>query len=403
MKILILSNKPPYPPKDGGSIAIYNLAKGLATLGNEVHILAMNTSKHRLKKILQPNIDNLTIQYVDVNTDIKPLALLINLFFSRIPYTASRFYSNQFKETLIELINKTNYDIIQLEGPYLGFYISSIRKITSTPIVIRAHNIEHEIWKRVAIHEKNPILRFYYSNLSKRIIRFERNILSQSDGILPITERDYQAFKNFGITLPMEVAPVAVELINTRRNLTQQRAIMFLGALDWAPNQEGIIWFVEKVWPFVLNKNAYLVFHIAGRNAPLWLQKKLTDTRNVLFHGEVEKSSDFLETADIMVVPILSGSGMRVKIIEAMAYGKVVITTTIGAEGIPVENGKQLIVIDEPQKMAYSIIQLLEHPKSMEEIAKNAFNFVRETFDINNIASKVNNFYNHLVINKKIQ
>lgn len=397
MKILILSPKPPYPPRDGGAIAIFNLARGLADTGNEVHILAMNTVKHRVVKQASPDVPNLTLQYVDVDTNINAWGVVMNLLFSRIPYTASRFRQSAYEQALVNLLKSTTFDIIQLEGPYLGFYIPIIRRHSSARIVIRAHNIEHEIWRRVALNETNPLKRWYYFNLANRIVKFERRMLLLSDALLPITDRDRQAFIQYGYHGPMETAPVGVSCIDKEALLTQQRAIMFLGALDWAPNQEGLMWFVEQVWPKVLAQNPYIIFHIAGRNAPLWMQKKLSTVRNVLFHGEVEKSSEFLEIADIMVVPILSGSGMRVKIIEAMAHGKVVITTTIGAEGIPVVSGEHLLIADKPEMFAQQINDMVGTPQKLAAIAKNAIEFVKHTFDNERIARRVSDFYQQLL------
>jgi glycosyltransferase involved in cell wall biosynthesis len=397
MKILILSPKPPFPPKDGGAIAIFNLAKGLAETGNQVHILAMNTSKHRVEKTISPDVPGLTLQYVNVDTQISVWGGVTNLLFSSVPYTASRFKQPEFQQALVDLLKKESFDLVQLEGPYLGFYIPIIRTHSAAKVVIRAHNIEHEIWRRVALNETNPLKRWYYFNLANRIVKFEKRMLMLSDALLPITDRDKKAFLEYGYCGPMQTAPVGVDTIIKDTPVTHQRAVMFLGALDWAPNQEGLIWFAERVWPRVLEQNPYVIFHVAGRNAPVWMQKKLAMVRNVLFHGEVEKSSEFLEIADIMVAPILSGSGMRVKIIEAMSYGKVVVTTTIGAEGIPVVSGEHLIIADNPLLFAQHILDLFAQPQKLEMLSKNAVNFIRQTFDNRTIARRVNDFYLQLL------
>lgn len=397
MKILILSPKPPFPPKDGGAIAIFNLAKGLAENGNEVYILAMNTHKHRVESLVSPDIQGLHLEYVNVDTHINVWGVFSNLLFSRIPYTASRFKQPLYQQALLDVLKRESFDIIQLEGPYLGFYIPLIRAHSGAKIVIRAHNIEHEIWRRVAINESNLLKRWYYFNLANRIVKFEKRMLMLSDALLPITDRDKQAFMEYGYRGPMQTAPVGVDCIKKDAPITCQRAVMFLGALDWAPNQEGLIWFVERVWPKVLEQNPYVIFHVAGRNAPVWMQKKLATIRNVLFHGEVDKSSDFLEIADIMVVPILSGSGMRVKIIEAMAHGKVVITTTIGAEGIPVVSGEHLIIADNPELFARQIQDIILQPQRLEILSKNAIDFVQRTFDNQRIAYRVSDFYGQLL------
>jgi glycosyltransferase involved in cell wall biosynthesis len=401
MKILILANKPPYPPKDGGAIAIFNLAKGLAFNGHQVDILSMNTSKHKVNAINNNPFPNLFMHYVDTDTDISSLGLISNFLFSSIPYTASRFKNKGFESQLVQMLQSKNYDIVQFEGPYLGFYIPVVRKYSKARISIRAHNVEHEIWKRVALNEKNIFKKFYYNNLSKRIVRFERKIIMHSDALLPITERDKETFIKDGYNKPMQVTPVGIDILKDNITITRQRAIMFLGALDWAPNQEGLLWFTANVWPLIIAQNPYIIFHIAGRNAPVWLAKKLSMIRNVLFHGEVEKSSDFMEVSDIMVVPILSGSGMRVKIIEAMSYGKVVVTTTIGAEGINATSGEHLFIVDEPEKYAEIIINLISNNNLIEQIARNAHAFIGKFYNNTRIAQTVSDFYLQLTDKNK--
>ncbi len=400
MKVLIISNKPPFPSKDGGAIAIFNLARGLAQNQIDVTILAMNTTRHYVDKTKMNNPYPIQLIYVDVDTRINFVDGLINFLFSKTPYTASRFNSKNFEKTLEQHLSRETYDIIQIEGPYLGFYIGIIRKLSKARIVLRAHNLEHEIWMRIAANERNILKKYYYKNLSKRIVKFEKRIFQQVDAILPITDRDKQHMEKWGINKPMLVTPVGIDLIKTHATITHQRSVMYLGALDWAPNQEGLIWFVEKVWPQVIKANPYMIFHVAGRNCPDWLHKHLITVRNLLFHGEIEKSSDFYEIGDVMVVPILSGSGMRVKIIEAMAYGKVVVTTTLGAEGIAIEQGKHVLVEDEPTKFAQKIIQLMSDDVLKRNIANEAIKFIEANYNNQIIAANVVQFYNNLITNR---
>jgi len=399
MKILILANKPPFPPKDGGAFAIFNIAKGLAELGNYVRILAMNTSKHKIETQSLAVFDNIEITFVDVNTEINVFKAFVNYMFSILPYNATRFISKDYSNKLKEILKSETFDIVQLEGPYVGFYIPIIKKLSKARIVLREHNLEHEIWLRILNQKKNIIQKIYLKNLTKRIAKFEKKIIKLCDAILPITPRDKEQLLKEGYSQPMHLTPVGIDVPTIDLKITHQNAITYIGALDWMPNQEGLIWFIDKVWPEVIKNNPYIIFHIAGRNAPIWLEKKLTSTKNVLFHGEVDSSYNFLRAADIMIVPLFSGSGMRVKIIEAMAYGKVVITTSIGIEGIEAIHNEHLFVTDDPQKFTNYILDLIGDEDMKIKIINKAINLVKEKYDNIKISTSLNDFYRKITGN----
>jgi glycosyltransferase involved in cell wall biosynthesis len=394
MNILILSNKPPYPPKDGGAIAIFNLAKGLADSGHYVHILSMNTCKHQVNPEAMPLFPNIRFSFIDIDTSIQPIKALFNLLFSSIPYNAERFISKDFLSLLETILQADNYNIVQLEGPYLGYCIPLIRKYSNAKVVIRAHNIEYEIWERTALQEKNILKKLYLSILTKRLKQYEKNILQQSDIILPITSRDDEHLKNIGILKPGIVVPVGIDIRKDSNSKTSDNSILYIGALDWMPNQEGILWFINDVWPVIQKEEGHIILHIAGRNAPEWLAKKLSSVKNVLFHGEVENAQDFIKQYGIMIVPLFSGSGMRVKIIEGMGLSKAIVTTPVGCEGIDAENGKHLFITDKADKYAEDVLDLLRCKDKAEEMGNTAFEFVTKEYSNQSIISKLNNFYN---------
>jgi hypothetical protein len=193
MKILQVTNKVPYPPKDGGAIACMNLISGFALLGHEVTVLAMNTEKHHIDatEIPEPVQDWATFHLVDVPARTSGFAALINLIFSGKPYNAVRFISKAFSSELKKLLRENKFDIVQLEGLYVCPYIPLIRKYSDAKIVYRSHNIEHEIWERTSALSKG-LKRLYFKVLAKRIKTFEKNFLNDYDLLVPITERDGQ-------------------------------------------------------------------------------------------------------------------------------------------------------------------------------------------------------------------
>jgi glycosyltransferase involved in cell wall biosynthesis len=396
MRILILSNKMPYPPKDGGSIATLSMARAFAQLGHELTLLAMNTHKHNFDiEDLPENIKTeIDFHAVYVDTSIKPPEMLTNLVFSRLPYNAKRFVSTAFKQKLVALLRNNTYDIVQLEGLYLYPYISIIRKHFSGAVAFRAHNIEHEIWRRSISNQKQGIKRMYMSVLTRRLESFEVRSLNKFDLLVPITERDGHVFEFLGNDSPKCVAPVGVDVNKYTFHFdnTIEPDLAFIGSLDWMPNQEGIDWFLNKVWPLILDKKPDIKFHIAGRNAPPKFAHHV-HRKNVVFHGEVDDALDYINQYTYMVVPLLSGSGMRVKIVEGMATGRVVFTTSIGAEGLNAIDKTNILIDDDPEKMAESIVNVLSDKENTLAKAKSARQFIEENFDNMKIAANLIDFY----------
>lgn len=392
-----MANKFPYPARDGGSIATLNLGKSLAELGHEVTVLAINTSKHYTDPATVPSELSRSIRFIDVmvNTNINLVALAKNFLFSDLPYNAERFVSMAFDDKLKELLGREKFDIIQLEGLYLAPYLETIRAHSSAKVVMRAHNIEHEIWERAVLHRRG-IKRLYISDLARRIRRMELKYLNRYDAILPITARDDEKLKSLGRKIASHVVPMGInagELIPDYTTM-EYPSVFHIGALDWMPNQEGLTWFFENVWKKVLEKHPGIKFYLAGRNAPEHF-KTLTYS-NVEYLGEVENAYDFIRSKAVMIVPVLSGSGMRIKIIEGMALGKAIVTTSTGTEGIGTNHGSNIIIADNPQEFADGVSSLIEDRNFYLDLGEKARKFVTTYYDNVAISSSLIAFYQKL-------
>lgn len=395
MKVLQIANKAIYPP-DGGTLAILSLTKAYLLNGYDVHLLNMLTHKHSNENLTQElNNKNLKITGIKVNTRLSILNLLINFLFSKAPYIAKRFLSKEFKNELICLIKKNNYDIIQLEGLYCLQYISIIKQYFNGRTIYRPHNLEHQIWKQNSENSKSILKRFYFNSLARRLEKLETKLLNSYDYIIPISDNDKEEFIALGNSKPILTIPFGINLESysndTISNLINSNSICYIGALDWIPNQTGILWFIEKVFPILLKENPNIKLNIAGRNAPEWLKTKFI-IPNIIFHGEVDDAHLFLQKNGLMIVPLFSGSGMRVKIIEGMALKKTIIATSIAAEGISCNNNENIIITNENITFAKSIIQVLKNTDLQEKIGENAYKFVQNNFDTKKITQDLINF-----------
>jgi len=394
----MLANKVPYPPNDGGAFATLNMAVGLAESGAKVTLLAMSTPKHPstendFPKDLRDRID---VKTVFVNTNLSPFKAMANLLFSKHAYNAQRFISHKFASAIQLVLNQQRFDIVQLEGLYLYPYVDLIRKHFAGKIAFRAHNVEHEIWERSASIQQNLLKKWYFTILSKRIKSAEISLLQRVDMLVPISLRDEQILKQLGFKGASLASPTGFRIGNAVEvsNNFEFPSLFHLGSLDWIPNQEGISWFLDNCWPHVLSSVPNAKFYLAGRNAPKLLIERIAEYPNVVYVGEVENSSNFMQSKAVMIVPLLSGSGMRIKIVEGMALGKAIVTTTIGAEGIAVEDGKHLAIADTPLHFAKRVVELLLSKEETMKIGHESKLYANHNLNNSVLTRKLLVFYN---------
>ena len=391
MKILQLCNKFPYPLKDGAAIAVTYLAKAFAALGSEVTLLTMNTSKHWFDiSQLPPAFDHYeSIHEVYVDNRIRPLPALRSLL-SKRSYHIERFENKDFAQKLRTLLEQDDYDVVQLESLYLTPYIPIIRSCSKAKVVLRAHNVEHEIWERVAA-KANPLKKWYLNRITPRLKAYETERLNDCDLVVGISERDQESFQQMGLTRPITVTPIGIDTSDyhpDETSFSRPLSLSFIGSLDWIPNQEGLKWFLDEVWTPLLAPNfPALSFHIGGRTAPKWLRNLKME--RVVFHGEVPSAPHFLNQHAIMVVPLLSGGGMRAKILEGMAVGKVVISTHLGMEGIDAKDRQECLLADSPQEWLEKIQWCYEQGEGLLKMGRKASAFCAENFENKAIARRL--------------
>ncbi len=397
MKILYICNKSPWPPIEGGTIGMYNFITKIADAGNEVKVLAANTNKYFVKIDEVPEDfkkkTNFELEYIDLS--IKPVDAFLNLFTDK-SYHVQRFISKKFEKRLIEILQSETFDIVQIEYLYMSPYLEVVRKYSKAKVVLRAHNIEHLIWKRIADEEKNPVKKFYLRHLATTLENYERGILDKYDAIIPVTAKDAEFFKQ-NSSVPVVDAPFSIdtEKFSNYINDEPEQALFHIGSMNWMPNEEGIKWFVKEVWPEVSKKHENLKLYLAGREMPKWLVN--LNMKNLEVIGEVDDAYEFMSSKSILVSPLFSGSGIRVKIIESMALGKAVISTTIGAEGINYTDGKDILLANNKEEFIEAISKLYTDKLFTRELGKNALELVREQHDIAKVVDKLERFYNMLI------
>lgn len=398
-KVLQLCNKAPFPPNDGSSIAIYNMAIGLIANDVDLHLLTINTKKHFKPDSGLPsefkNRSNYRSVYKNTSTSI--FGAITNLFSSR-SYFVSRFKFDAFEDELVRVLKATTFDIIQLEGVFMGIYIPVIKKYSKAQIVLRAHNVEHFIWNRHIFNEKKLVKKVYLSLQNKRLKRFEMEVLSSVDAIVPITETDKNTFKELGFQKPIFSCITGVDVKSYQQKSTlpeKEKTVFYFASMDWLPNQEAVEWFLDNCWDKIHKQIPDARFIIAGRGMPqnlIHLRKS-----NVLIVENVMDGKTFFQQHQVMIVPLLSGSGLRIKIIEGMAYGKAIVSTTIGCEGIKTTHNKNILIADSPEDFINCVVNLLNNPAKRHELEKQATDFAYKEFNNSEVVATLVEFYKQLL------
>jgi polysaccharide biosynthesis protein PslH len=415
MKILVLGNRVPWPLHDGGAIATYGMLRSLAENGAEVDFFSFNTKKHFAENaIIEKYFGFCKVHLVSLDASVKPLKALWNLLFGG-SYHMERYDNLEAAVELYDLIQSSNYDCVMAEGLYSmpialrvmkqlsvkadglgsnGIHENGNESVQKKPIkwVYRSHNLEYQIWERLAISEQRPLKRWYLALQSKRLKRYEIDAWCQMDAIVPIVETDSNVILatvseihknnqlNSGDSVlnqpQIHVYQPGIAIESPFAFVHRPLSIFHIGSMEWQANEQGVMWFLKKVWPRVLSAQPNVKFHLAGKG----LSK--TDPRffqtGIVNHGEVDDAEVFMQSHGIMIVPIQAGSGIRIKSLEAMALGVPVVSTSIGAQGLTVESGTQMLIADDPAGFADGIIQLLLNPAASQEMTQQARAYVEQ-------------------------
>lgn len=394
LKILLLVNRVPWPVKDGGTLAHYNLLKGLSDAGCDITLAAMNTSKHHVDVNKLPatftRLAKLHTAFVD--NRVKALPAFINLF-GKQSYNIQRFITPAYEQLLVDLLSKQQFDLILFDGLYTAPYIDVVRKHSQAKIWLRQHNVEYKIWESLVHQTKQLLKKNYVKLLTNRLKKFEQQVLPKFDAVIALTQKDITDMQALGCHQPMFVSPVGIDFKQTVSKVTvQPNSVFHLGAMDWQPNQQAMEWFVTEVWPLVIKQQPDAIFYMAGKKMPASFKKY--QTSNIKIMGEVEDATVFMQSKQIMVVPLFAGSGIRVKILEGMSLGKAIVTTTLGVEGIDAQHKKHVLVADDASAFANAIVELLQNQTMAEQLGNEAKQLATDQYHNNKVITRLLNFYN---------
>ncbi|OOQ61477.1 hypothetical protein BC343_19945 [Mucilaginibacter pedocola] len=394
MRILILTHRVPFPQNGGYPIVVGNTIKGLIAQGHQVSLISINV-KNQSDKVHEPDALLSKISYTEYAIDTRLTAVeFVSNLFTKNPYNIDKYYNAGFEKLLVQNLKDNAYDIIQLEGLFVAPYLDAIRKSTRAKVIYRAHNIEHLVWKRLARQKGDPVKKWYLNQLARRVKRYELEMLAQFDGIVAFTPQDEDAIRSYGISLPVQVLPIGIDLAMYRpvTEKTEPTSLFFLGSLDWLPNREGIEWFLDNFHKEIVDGELKVKFYLAGNAIPEDFDEYEVPGK-VFIQGEVDDALEFVNSKSVMIVPMLTGGGMRVKIVEGMAMQKCIISTALGAEGINFADGKNIMIANDADEFYHAITRCMADEEHCRTIGRNARLLVEQQHDVQAVTQGLLSFY----------
>jgi sugar transferase (PEP-CTERM/EpsH1 system associated) len=399
MKVLVLDEEFPYPINSGKRTRSFNLYRRLA---GQFHIRYVGYGEGKSAAANALRDAGIEPVAVPASVPLKRgfvfyLRLLANLM-SPLPYIVTSHYSAAYRDAVQDNVAKFQPSLIVCEWTPYAVYargLSSIKKLVST------HNIEADIWRRYYENETNWIRRWYIGRQWRKVERFERVALNWVDGALAVSEHDRARVVGMFPGLRTAVVPNGVDLDYFRPTPqpVQRRHLVFTGSMDWRPNQDAAHYFVREILPLLRQARPDIECTFVGRDPPSDI-RALARVPGVHITGTVDDVRPYVERAAVYVVPLRIGGGSRLKILEAMAMGRPVVSTTIGAEGIDVTHGLHVLLADNPGGFADSVLQFLNDKALCGRIAAEGRRIVEQSYGWGALADRYGSFIRTVVGNE---
>jgi len=360
LKVLWVKANKLLPVHSGGDIRSFNIARQLARQ-HEVTFLSYydgdpDREYERLLAQHFPGAICVCTGKADTSSLSRGVDYLAHLP-SAFPYAVGRFVSAEVRQNICDRFQERRFDVAICD--FLDAAVNFPADLP-VPCVLFQHNIESEIWRRHAATESNPLKRQVYALEFRKMLRYERQTVRKFHHVIAVSEHDRSLMETWVEGSRITVIPTGVDLQQYRPDFSAKPAapvVLFVGAMDWEPNVDAMEYFCQEIWPRVLAHTHDARLRIVGRNPGERVQKLASPSVQVT--GRVPSVIEHLRAAAAVIVPLRIGGGTRLKIYEAMAAGKAVVSTSVGAEGLEVHHGRDIILADDPKSFADSVSTLL--------------------------------------------
>ncbi len=397
MKILFLSPTVPFPLTDGGRIRVFNLLKQLAQKC-DVTLLALETQPTDAEGVAE--LQQLGIQvHLVPNAQTLPrvsFGTLATAFFKRYPITVARYNLPAYRHKFRTLIETDTFDLVHYEM----LHTAQFHTETRLPGVLSQQNVDSAIWRRLCAETTNPFYKCVYWTQQLAFQRYERVMTPKFAAVTCTSDIDRAVFERHLLQSSgnIEIVPNGVDVTHYQPNFAREAAahLIYIGSMDWYPNEDAVSFFADDVFPKIQEKVPDVKFSIVGGNPSKRVQK-LADREGIVVTGRVPDIKPYFEETTVFVVPLRIGSGTRLKILEALAMGKAIVSTSVGAEGLALRDGEEIFIADAPVAFAEAVTRLLTAPPLRRKIGENGRARVERDYDWRSIGEKLYTLYESLI------
>jgi len=386
----------PYPPHQGTTkgttIRNFGLLAGLAQR-HDIHLVSFVTPGDD-----PAGVQRLQDACVAIHTVPKPVRTmsqrLWTMLTSPLPDMAHRLASPVFESTLRSVLSEQRFDVVELEGiemvPYLPLLVDHATRVPQPPcLVFDDHNAEYVLQRRVFEMDMRQPSRWpgaFYSFLQWiKLRRYEAWACRRVDVVAAVSEADAQALRHIVPDQEVAVVPNGVDVAAyssyaASPDALPPRSLVFTGTMDYRPNVDAVLWFARRVLPLIQNVVPDVQFYVVGRNPHARLAP-LSEQRGIVVTGSVPDTRPYIAGAAVYVVPLRSGGGTRLKVLEAMAMRCPIVSTSMGCDGFPIVSRREVILADEPESFAHAVIGLLQDSDRRSELGRSGFEFAAAHYD----------------------
>jgi glycosyltransferase involved in cell wall biosynthesis len=403
MKVLFLSQIVPYPPHGGVLQRGYNIIRQMSRF-YDIHLLAfihpdilgstvmIEESRKELSKFCQD------IEYFQLwpkqSVFHKYFAFLFG-FFTKYPFSVVAHRSKHFQNRLAEIIANRSVDLVHYDTIGLAQFLGNT---ITCPTVLVHHNIESQLMARRASVESNLLAKLYLNLQAKRLDNYEAQVSPLFSCNIMMSESDEKNLQGKAPGVVTSVLPNGVDTEYFKPRLgSETTALIYTGGMNMFANKNAVLYFLTEIWPKIKSQHQDCVFYAIGQDPPVELDQIARNDPSVIVTGYVDDVRPYIARAAVYVVPLRVGGGTRLKVVDAMAQGKAIVSTSLGCEGITVSPGKNIIFADTPDLFAREVNILLQDESKRQEIGKAARNMVKKSYSWDMIGDKMEKLYNRLV------
>ncbi len=402
MKILFLQKRPLFPTDTGGKIRTLNVVRYLAQWHDVTYLCNLNPGEEQyVEPMRQLGVRLVTLPWKETaRSDPRFYGQLAGNLLSRYPFNVNKDYDPALRRCAQQLLSDEPFDLLICD------FVQMARNAIGLPVsasVLFQHNVEAEIFKRHASSDRGLLRRGFMGLQWKKMRRFEGEAGRAFDAVVAVSNRDKEIYEHDYHWPHVKVIDTAVDVdcFHPFDNEETKDRVVFVGSMDWLPNEDGVVDFVKTTWPQILQQRPTATFQIVGRN-PSQAVQQLKTTPGVEVVGTVPDVRPYLAGASVVIVPLRIGGGTRLKIFEAMAMRKAVVSTTLGAEGLDAVDGKHIALADTPDAFADKVVELLGDENARTEMATNALDHVRTNYSAECVARQFVNICEEVVARKKM-